>query len=273
MDALPQPRTPAGAAALTALLADPARAVLAIDYDGTLAPIVARPEDARPAPGAVAALAALCARLGGCAVVTGRAAAEAVRLGGLEHVAGLEVLGHYGLQRWADGRLDSPEAPPEIAAARRLLTDLVAAAPDGVHLEDKEHSLVVHTRPAADPAAALAALTPRVTAVADELGLETVPGRFVVEVRPRGVDKGLAVRRLADERDARMIGYIGDDLGDLPAFDAVDDLRASGRAGLTVASVGADAPPDLADRADLVLDGPAEVVAFLTALVTALGTP
>lgn len=257
---------------LQVALDDPGRAVVAVDFDGTLAPIVDRPGEARPASGATQALAGLCGRVGVCAVVTGRAANEAVRLGGLDEVHGLVVLGHYGLQRWADGRLESPPASDAVAQARPLLAELVLAAPEGVHLEDKEHSLVVHTRPAADPAGALATLTPQVAAVADRLGLETVPGRYVVELRPPGVDKGLAVRRLVEESGAAAVLYIGDDLGDLPAFDAVDALREGGVVGLTVASVaGEDAPAKLAARADLVLDGPAAVVAFLTDLAVAIG--
>ena len=265
---LPRPRTLAGAVGLQVLLAEPSQAVVAVDFDGTLAPIVDRPEDARPAAGAVDALAALCPRVARCAVVTGRAAEEAVRLGGLDAVPGLEVLGHYGLQRWVDGRLESPAPAAEIEQARQALTDVLASAPDGVHLEDKEHSLVVHTRPAADPAAALEAVRSDVEAVASKLGLETVPGRFVVEVRPPGTDKGLAVRRLVDEADAHIAVYVGDDLGDLAAFAAIEAMREDGGAGLTVASLGSDAPPQLAARADLVLDGPDAVVAFLRALAT-----
>ena len=267
---LPRPRTLAGAVGLQVLLADPTDAVVAVDFDGTLAPIVERPDDARPATGAVEALSELRGLVAACAVVTGRAAEEAVRLGGLDAVPGLVVFGHYGLQRWADGRLDSPAPVPAVAQARVLLDALVAAAPDGVHLEDKEHSLVVHTRPSADPAAALAAITPQVEAVAARLGLESVPGRFVVEVRPPGTDKGLAVRRLVEEAGAHVAVYIGDDLGDLAAFDAIDAMRVEGAGGLTVASVGADAPAQLAQRADLTLDGPDAVVAFLRDLAAAL---
>ena len=78
------------------------------------------------------------------------------------------------------------------------------------------------------------------------------------------------VRRLLSEAGAHVVAYLGDDLGDLPAFDAVDALRAEGGGGLTVASAGADAARELADRADLVLDGPDAVVAFLRDLVAAL---
>jgi len=273
MTRLPQARTTDGAAALAELLAEPARSVVAVDFDGTIAPIVERPDDARPAPGAIEALAALCDRVGACAVVTGRAAAEAVRLGGLDRVRRLQVLGHYGLQRYLDGELSSPDPVPEVDVARQRLRQLLTGAAPGVHLEDKEHSLVVHTRPAADPAAALDELTGPVREIADELGLETVPGRYVVELRPPGIDKGLAVRTLVEEHDAHAVVYVGDDLGDLPAFAAVEQLRTEGRCGLTVASVGDDAPAALGERADVVVNGPEGVVAFLGALASAIGQP
>ncbi len=273
---LAEARTAAGRAGLAAVIAEPARAVVAIDFDGTLAPIVERPGDARPAAGAVAALRALGDRIGCCAVVSGRAATDVVALGGLDDVPHLHVLGHYGLQRWSDGHLDSPDPEPGVDRARDGLRELLAAAPAGVHVEDKEHSLVVHTRPAADPAGALAALTRGVERLAAACGLEVVPGRFVLELRPPGVDKGHAVRALASEREAAAVVYIGDDLGDLPAYDAVEALRRDGVPGLTVASVDPaldDAPAELARRADLVLAGPPAVVAFLDALAAAVGQP
>src|SRR4029077_1807297 len=92
---LPRPSTPEGLAGLDALLADPSHALVAADFDGTLAPIVARPQDARPYPGALPALTALAGAVGTVAVITGRPAPDAVALGGLEAVPGLVVLGHY----------------------------------------------------------------------------------------------------------------------------------------------------------------------------------
>ena len=274
---LPEPATAAGRAGLAALIAEPARSVVAVDVDGTLAPIVPRPEDARPAPGAIAALTTLAHRVGICALVSGRGADDVVRLTGLDPGTPIQVRGHYGLEVWVAGRLDAPAPVPAVAVARARLPELLADSPAGVHVEDKQQSLVVHTRPAADPAGALAAVTPGLRALADELGLESVPGRFVLELRPPGVDKGSAVRALAGDRQAaHAVVYVGDDLGDLPAFAAVEQLREGGVAGVTVASVDPaldDAPAELAARADLVLPGPTGVVAFLTALAAAIGEP
>src|SRR4051812_8666384 len=125
---LPEPTTQAGRAGLAAVLAEPARALVAVDFDGTLAPIVTRPEDARPAPGAVDALRALADRVGCLAVVSGRAADDVVRVAGLDAVPGLWVLGHYGLQEWRGGGLRSPEPAPGVAEARRRLDVMLSAA-------------------------------------------------------------------------------------------------------------------------------------------------
>jgi trehalose 6-phosphate phosphatase len=271
---LTEPTTADGERGLAALLAEPLRAVIAVDFDGTLAPIVERPEDARPAPGALDALTSLGGSVGRVAVVTGRGAEDVVRLGELHRVPRLHVVGHYGLEEWSDGELTSPEPSRAVDQVRRRLPELLATAPTGVHVEDKKHSVVVHTRPAADPVAALADLTPLLQSLADEVGLETVPGRFVVELRPPGVDKGAALRRIVSTYDARSVLYVGDDLGDLAAFDAIAELRRDSVPGVTVASVDpalADAPRELADRADLVLAGPIAVVDWLTALAAAIG--
>src|SRR5258705_13126316 len=109
---LPVPVTPEGRAGLAALLGDPARALIALDFDGTLAPIVADPAAARAHPGAVPALRRVAAAVGTLAVITGRPAASAVDLGGFAAVPDLVVLGHYGLERWSRG---APSSPPSHA--------------------------------------------------------------------------------------------------------------------------------------------------------------
>jgi trehalose 6-phosphate phosphatase len=261
--------------AVAALLADPASALIAVDFDGTLAPIVDRPEDARPAPGAIEVLAELGARIGGVAIISGRAVAEIVELAALTAQSPLRVLGHYGLQSWRSGSIASPEPVEGIARVRTLLSGLLATTDPGVRIEDKTHSLAVHTRGAADPAASFAALRPALYEIAEGCGLETVPGRYVIELRPPGSDKGGAVRRLVTELGSRIVIYIGDDLGDLAAYDAVDHLRRDGEVvGLTVASVDpadADVPPEVGKRADLVLGGPTAVVAWLAGIASMLG--
>lgn len=271
---LPEPGTTDGRAGLHALLAQPRRALIALDYDGTLSPIVADPAAARAHPGAPAALSGLAPLVGTLAVITGRPAALAAELGGLERVPGLIILGQYGRQRWESGTLTTPPAPPGVADARQRLPALLAAAgaPEGTWIEDKGDALAVHTRRTAEPGPALERLRAPLAALAERTGLATEPGRMVIELRPPGSDKGQALKDLVSERDASAVMYAGDDLGDRPAFQAVAQLRQDGTPGLAVCS-GSPEVADLTALADLVVDGPAGVVGLLTALTAALSAP
>jgi len=268
---LPHPRTQEGQAGLAALTADPAHALVATDFDGTLAPIVDDPAAAVAVAGAAGALGRLAPLVGTLAIITGRPAADAVALGGFAHVPGLIVLGHYGAERWQGGILRAASAPEGIAAARQALPRLLAAAgaPDGTRLEDKGTALAVHTRQAADPEAALTLLRGPLARLAADSGLLLEPGRLVLELRPPGTDKGTALRGLAAERGARSVLFCGDDLGDLTAFAALRELRAAGVAGCAVASANPEVP-QVSATADLVVDGPPGVVRLLTSLADAV---
>jgi trehalose 6-phosphate phosphatase len=265
-------RTPQGKAGLQALAADPGSALVALDFDGTLAPIVADPAQARAHPEAVDALSALSQYVGHLAVVTGRPAATAVDYAGLRGVPGLHglvVLGHYGLERWdaATDEVTAPPPPAGVAEARRRLPDLLREldAADA-YVEDKGASLGVHTRRLPDPEGTFERLRGPLEGLADELGLALEPGRLVLELRPPGMDKGAALRSLVEEQGIRTVVFAGDDLGDLAAFDAVDALREAGGAGVLVCS-GSTEELALARRADLVVDGPDGVVELLRNLV------
>jgi trehalose 6-phosphate phosphatase len=257
---------------MAALLRAPGRALIALDYDGTLAPIVSDPMAARPHPGAIAAMRALARRAGTLAVITGRPAAEAVALGGLDQIPGLIVLGNYGRQRWEAGTLTAPPAPPGVATARLELPAVLAAAGKpaaGTWAEDKGDALAVHTRLAAEPQRALDLLRGPLADLAARAGLAVQPGRLVIELRPPGGDKGVALRDLRAERGSLAVMFCGDDLGDGPAFEAVAELRADGIPGLAVCS-GSGEVTGLADLADLVVDGPDGVVALLGSLTAAM---
>ncbi len=271
---LPTPRTAAGRDGLAAFVAHPAAAVLATDFDGTLAPIVDRPEDARPAPGAIDVLRRLAGLVGRLVIVTGRPVDSVRAIAGLaEHpeLVNVTVLGHYGLERWEVGAdtVSRPVPHDGLAAVRRELPALVAAT-HGAVIEDKQHSVAVHTRAAADPAAAFAVLHAGLHELAGRTGLAAVDGRFVVELRPGGLDKGHALAAFVGEAAASAVLFCGDDLGDLPAFAAIAELRRAGTPGLTVASA-SDEVAEVSDAADVVVDGPAGVVDFLTALADAIG--
>jgi trehalose 6-phosphate phosphatase len=267
---LPVPATEAGRAGLAALVASPSRSLIAVDFDGTLAPIVADPAAARATPTAAAALRALAGLAGSVAVITGRPADDAARLAGVAAVPQVIVLGHYGRQRWERGMLTTAAAPPGLALARAELPDVLtrAGADTATWVEDKGEAVAVHTRRAADPAAELGRLREPLTDLAGRTGLVVEPGRLVLELRPPGADKGQALTSLAAERSPDAIMFCGDDLGDRPAFRAVRELRATGTPGLAVCSGSAEAPA-LAAEADLVLSGPDEVAEMLASLAKA----
>ena len=130
--------------------------------------------------------------------------------------------------------------------------------------------MAVHTRGTADPDGTLDRLREPLGELASELGLTAEPGRYVIELRPPGVDKGTALAGLARETVARSVLFCGDDLGDLAAFAAVRALRADGIPGCAVASASPESPK-VAEAADLVTGGPAGIVALLTAIASGLG--
>ncbi|MFF8944492.1 trehalose-phosphatase [Streptomyces sp. NPDC014864] len=273
---LPTPATQAGRDGLAAILARPRSAVIALDFDGTLAPIVPDPDQARAHPEAVPAIAALAPKVAAVAVVTGRPADVAVRHGGFAGVPGLEhlvVLGHYGAERWeaATGTVTAPPPHPGVAAVRAELPGLLdrVGAGHGTRVEEKGRSVAVHTRRAEDPQAALELLREPLTDLAARHGLIVEPGRMVLELRPPGMDKGVALLDYVRDVAATSVLYAGDDLGDLPAFATVDKLRSDGVPGLLVCS-GSSEVTELAERADLVVDGPAGVVALLRELAEKL---
>ncbi|MFF3845901.1 trehalose-phosphatase [Streptomyces sp. NPDC002328] len=275
--ALPTPTTAYGREALDVIRARPGAALVALDFDGTLAPIVENPDDARAHPDAVPALAALAPKIASVAVVTGRPPAVAVRNGGFADVPGLDrlvVLGHYGAERWdaRTGEVSAPAPHPGVAAARADLPGVLEAAGawQGTWVEEKGRAVAVHTRRAEDPQAAFEALRQPLTDLAARHGLIVEPGRMVLELRPPGVDKGVALTEYVREIGAESVLYAGDDLGDLPAFAAVEKLRSEGLPGLLVASGSAEVT-ELSERADLVVDGPAGVVRLLRALAAQLG--
>lgn len=237
-----------------------------MDFDGTLAPIIADPSQVRTEPGAAAALTALAQVGARIAVITGREAQTAVRLGGLTSVPGLIVEGLYGAERWQAGTLTTIDAPPALAQIRAVLPSWLRQidAPAEIWVEDKRLSLVLHTRAAADPAAAERQLLRPASELAANLGLSLRGGRHVLEFRLPGYDKGACLRRLSSELKPSAVLYVGDDLGDVPAFEAVLGL---GVPAWSVAVTSAEVP-GLAAQAHAQVDGTVGVVALLAALAT-----
>lgn len=266
----------AGREATEAILRCPAKALICLDYDGTLAPIVAKPEDARPQPGMLDILQRLIPHVGGVVVVTGRPVQVILDLGGfarLTETQHLRIYGQYGQETWdgITGRLTVPPPPPTIAAAKSRLADLLDQVAregidvEGVGVEDKGLAVVVHTRRNPRPGELLEKLAPHVQRIAEELGLSAQRGRNAIELRNSSIDKGDVVRDLLRSDVPETGIFCGDDLGDLPAFDAVSEWQRAGHHGAQVVSASGEVP-ELVSRADIVCDGPAGILAWLTML-------
>jgi trehalose 6-phosphate phosphatase len=266
-------RSATGAQSYEDVVAVADRLLVALDFDGTLSPIVDDPEVALIHERAGTVLVALSARVRTIAVLTGRPARQVLALGGLDVVGDeigesgreLVVLGQYGNERWTSSgrRVVSPKPPAGLASLigdlPRLLRRAGATDAGG---EEKGLAVAVHTRRAADPAGAFERLLPILTEAAADRHLSVEPGRFVIEVRAGGMDKGIALRGLIDQYDIGGVVFVGDDLGDVPAFDAVRDLRAEGLPALLICS-GSDEESRLRDLCDAVVDGPDGVMDFL----------
>jgi trehalose-phosphatase len=245
---------------LEPLRADPGKAAVLTDVDGTIAPIVGRPEEAAVSERARELLRALSGRYARVGCISGRRALEARQLVGLDELA---YAGNHGLELLLPGEAE-PQLDPALAgqeqSAAKFLTTLDAGelAELGLRPEDKGPIQTLHWRGAADERAAEA----RAREIAAEAGrsrLEPRWGRKVLELRPiGGGGKDAAVAALLAEEPIQAAVYAGDDRTDLDACRRLRQLRDEGRL-RTVVCVGVlspEAPPELVEESDLTVDGP-----------------
>ena len=286
---------------VAAVAASPAATLLATDFDGTLSLIVDDPDAAVPLPGAVQVVQSLASSLGELAVVSGRPIEFLVdRLSGQLSAAdqssagqspadqtaadqpiadqpiadqsglpdSLTLVGLYGLQQIRHGvRSDHPEAVawPERVAA--LASTAETNGPAGMRVELKGLSITLHYRGQPE-------LFDQVEQYALELaatsGLVARTARMSVELHPPiDVDKGTVLLSLARQLAGPVL-FLGDDVGDLPAFDALDTLSASGLQVFKILARSEESDDELLRRADLILDGPSAMVALLFQLQAAI---
>jgi trehalose 6-phosphate phosphatase len=245
---------------LAALRRQPATAGVFTDFDGTLAPIVRDPAAAKPVRGVPELLDGLAQRYGVVAVVSGRPVAFLAAL----LPASVLLSGLYGLevQRYGERRVDSGAERWRAVIASAVIR-CQAEAPASVVVEAKGLSLTLHYR--SDPG-----LASRVEALAREIaeasGLVARAARMSVELQPPvAADKGKVVRSLAGH--LRSVCYLGDDVGDVTAFSALDDLAALGVHAVRVAVRSDESPATLLRAADVIVDSPAGAVALLRTLL------
>jgi len=260
-------------APLWRMAAAPARSALFLDFDGTLAAIVEDPTGARPLPGVPALLADLARPFALVAVVSGRPTAFLADVLGAP--VGVVLAGLYGLER----ALAGPEHAAWAAVIDEVVAEALAEAPAGVYVEPKGLTVTLHWRRAPEHRDWVLAFAERQHA---GRGLQVHEGRTERELRPPlPVDKGTVVRALAAEHagELRAVAVFGDDVGDLPAFDAVGELTTpEGRplAVFRVAAVDAESPPEVAARADFTVQGApgaAELLRVLADAATAAAAP
>lgn len=238
--------------------------LLLCDIDGVLAPIVENPSSARvPESGLELLRAALetCAAVG---CVTGRAMDDAAAMVPLD---GLWLAACHGMHLRSP---DGDEQLDEVARAARPQLDLTVtmAKTVGWRFEDKGLSVTLHFRHVANPEQTARQMRAQISTVLDPTVVELHDARMALEVRPVGAaGKGAAVRQIAAAcpQAARLV-YLGDDRTDLHAFDA---LEQDPREGVKVAVSSREAPPQLLERADVVLTDQTRVEAYLQDLLEA----
>jgi trehalose 6-phosphate phosphatase len=259
-----------GLGLLLRLRDEPTRAAILTDVDGTLAPIVERPEQAAVPSRAAELLAALARRyrLVGC--VSGRRAEEARRLVGVE---GIAYAGNHGLELLLPGD-GSPRLDPSLEGREREAAEFLAGLGEAtlaeaeLRREDKGPIQALHWRGAADDRGA-EARAHEIAAAAGRAGLEPHWGRKVLELRPAGGGgKDAAVAALLADDGFTMAAYAGDDRTDLDAFRRLRQLREGGElaAAVCIGVVSTEGPPELIEECDLRVDGPAGWLALLEAL-------
>ncbi|MEA2138750.1 MAG: trehalose 6-phosphate phosphatase [Solirubrobacteraceae bacterium] len=265
------PATSALVDALAPLRADPARAAILLDIDGTLAPIVRHADDAHVPEPTRAQLIAVAKRYAIVGCISGRQATIARRIVALGSIA---YVGNHGSELLAPGGA-GVEIDPEFAKYERAVKDFAREAytPElqrlRVRAEDKQAIAAYHWRGAPDEDAAQDAVR-AVAERAEAAGLFIHWGRKVLEIRPPvAMNKGRGVRRLLAGHGLAAALYVGDDKTDLDAFDGLHELVADGELGAAVCvGVRSDETPQELERAsDVLVDGPPGVRALLTALL------
>jgi trehalose 6-phosphate phosphatase len=232
---------------ISRLAAEPAKAALFLDVDGVLAPIVARPEDARVPDETRNELRRLQSRYALVACISGRAGTDAARVVGVPE---LVYVGNHGL-----------ELSGEAETWGQKLQGFVAEI-DWPATEDKGLTASLHYRGRPDEAAARSALED-VKRRAERAGFVARFGRRVLELLPPlDVDKGTAVRQLLGERSLTRALYAGDDTTDLNGFQALGGLELSVR----IAVASAEGPAELLKAADIIVSSPAELLGLLRRL-------
>ncbi len=255
---------------LARLRRDPARSAILTDVDGTLAPIVPRPEEAVVPARTSELLRRLSGRYGLVGCVSGRRAEEARRLVGVDEIA---YAGNHGLELLLPGE-EQPRFDPSLEGREDDAADFIAElgaarlAEAELRLEDKGPIQALHWRGAADDRAA-EAHAHEIGTAAGRAGLVLRWGRKVLELRPPGGGgKDAAVAALLAPHRIGIASYAGDDRTDLDAFRRLRELEQGGEleAAVCIGILSEEGPSEIGAEADMTVDGPPGWLALLEAL-------
>ncbi|HKD74503.1 MAG TPA: trehalose-phosphatase, partial [Ktedonobacterales bacterium] len=239
------------------------------DIDGTLSPIAPTPGQAVLLPEVAEELQEASHVFAIVAAISGRAASDARRLVGLDEII---YIGNHGLEQILPERPNEVQVLPEAAPYAETITAILRQVGDEfitkypeIIVEAKGVSGSIHVRQTANPLLAEHEIAARLEALAAPVHLRVTRGKAVVELRaPLQIDKGTSVTQLVELFALKTALYLGDDRTDIDAFRALRALTAAGRCeGFAVAVLHPEAPPDLADEADIVLPTIDQVPQFL----------
>ncbi len=259
-------------ALLAPLKGDPAHGAILLDVDGTLAPIVERPEDAAVPDATRELLARLAERYALVAAVSGRRALDARRVVGLDQLA---YSGNHGYELLLPGE-GEPRPDPSLDGHDRDAEEFVAGldAEDleraGIRIEDKGAIVALHWRGSPNEGEA-EALASEIASDAEWGGLVPHRGRKVLEIRPNvAINKGIAVAALIPSKPARAALYAGDDRTDVDAFAALRMLQGEGEldAVACIAVASDETPAEVTESADAAVEGPVGLVRVLEDLAS-----
>jgi len=250
------------------------RSALVTDIDGTISPIVARPEEAVVLPEARNALAGLRHWLAAVAVVTGRSVADARAMVGVD---GLVYIGNHGLEVYRNGAAEVvTEAQPWVARMAQLLAqvnfNLDPALKSGVIVEDKGVSASIHYRLAPDPDGVRTHLLGLLSKGTQTTGIRVEEGRRVLNLLPPlNINKGTAVTWLVAEHKLDGVVYFGDDVTDTHAFRALEVLRQTDHVRtLSIGVVGPETAPTVRQHADAAVPSVTAVAEVLSGVLAGL---
>lgn len=248
--------------------ATPQGAGIFLDFDGSLSEIVPDPSNARPYPGVPEVLKQLAERYAVVAIISGRSAHQLFEWLG----TGVEIWGVHGAERVRDGQVVLSERAERYRAfMQRVIEEArerVEQLPmDGFLVEDKTIMVGLHYRMVEDMEQGRVLLESVVDELAHAHGLSRASGRASFELRPaEEFSKAQVVLDRAHEAKLRSALFVGDDAVDIPAFEALDRLATEGVATVRVAVRSDEAPPELIEKADIVVPGPRGALEFLEGL-------